>query len=184
MRLLTNFSKTVLCSIVFLSANGLSQPNSAGIWARVDTKIKKLQVWSTDPTIIAAVKSRNRCPLAGGRAMTNGKWAELAAVDPFVRSFTVNPLALYLKTKSDDQMAEIFVSGSDGTKVAFLSKTTSWSHAARDKHRIPMSGRIYTGPIAMDESTGQELIQIGLPVLDAGKPIGSIVVGLVVAKLQ
>ena len=31
--------------------------------------------------------------------------------------------------------------------------------------------------VKVDDSTGQQLIQVGLPVLDGGKPIGSIVLG-------
>ena len=91
---------------------------------------------------------------------------------------------MLLKTKRDDQIAECFVSGADGAKVAFLAKTTSWSHADKDKHRIPMSGKSYLGPVAMDESTGMQEVQVGVPVLDAGKPIGSIVFGLSIGKLK
>jgi hypothetical protein len=115
--------------------------------------------------------------------MTNDQWARLTILDPYVRTFTRNPLGAYLKSRKDDQIAECFVSGADGTKVAFLSKTTYWSHADKDKHRVPMTGKTYIGPVALDESTGQQLVQIGLPVLDGGKPIGSIVVGLAVSKL-
>ena len=67
--------------------------------------------------------------------------------------------------------------------MAFLSKTTSWSHADKDKHKVPMSGKTFIGPVALDESTGVQMIQIGLPVLDGGRPIGSIVLGLAVSKL-
>ena len=76
------------------------------------------------------------------------------------------------------------MSGADGTKVAFLAKTTSWSHKGRDKHQIPMSGKTWYGPMEVDESSGIQQIQVGIPVLDGGKPIGSIVVGLSVAKLR
>ena len=116
--------------------------------------------------------------------MTNEKWANLSILDPYVRSFTKNPLATYLKTRKDDQISECFVSGADGRKIAFFAKTTSWSHADKPKHLQPMSGKTYIGPIAVDESTGQQEIQIGIPVLAGGKPIGSIVVGLAVAKLR
>jgi hypothetical protein len=90
---------------------------------------------------------------------------------------------LWLKSRRDEQIAECFVSGADGTKVAFLSKTTYWNHSDKDKHRIPMSGRVFIGPVALDQSTGQQLVQVGVPVLDGGKPIGSIVVGITVSKL-
>jgi hypothetical protein len=68
--------------------------------------------------------------------------------------------------------------------VAFLSKTTSWSHADKDKHKIPMTGKTWSGPVEIDESTGQQQVQVALPVLDGGKPIGSIVFGLAVSKLR
>jgi len=46
-----------------------------------------------------------------------------------------------------------------------------------------MSGKTWTGKPELDESTGVQQVQIGLPVLDNGKPIGSIVVGLNLSKL-
>jgi len=167
-----------------LSGTGIGQSLPAGIKAKVEAKIKQVQGWSTDPTIVAAVKAHNSNPPAEDRAMTNAKWSQLTVLDPFVRSFTKNPLGMYLRSKKDEQIAECFVSGADGTKVAFLAKTTSWTHADKDKHKAPMSGRTFVGPMGMDESTGVQMVQIGLPVLDGAKPIGSIVIGLAVSKLE
>jgi len=47
-----------------------------------------------------------------------------------------------------------------------------------------MKGKTYVGPTEMDQSSGVETVQIGLPVLDGGKPIGSVVIGLATAKLK
>ena len=171
-------------SALFLAGVGFGQSMSPEVKAKVEAKIKQVQGWSTDPIFVAAVKAHNGNPSAEEKAMTNEKWAHATVLDPFVRSFTRNPLGAYLKSKKDDQISECFVSGSDGTKVAFLSKTTSWSHADKDKHKVPMAGKTYIGPVALDESTGLQEIQIGLPVLDGGKPIGSIVIGLAVSKLR
>jgi hypothetical protein len=139
---------------------------------------------SADPTIVAAVKAHNSNMPAEDKAMTNEKWSKLTVLDPYVRSFTRNPLGIYLKSKKDDQISECFVSGADGTKVAFLSKTTSWNHADKDKHKVPMSGKTYIGPVALDESSGIQEIQVCLPVMDNGKPIGSVVVGINISKLH
>ncbi len=89
-----------------------------------------------------------------------------------------------MKAHKDGQITECFVSGADGTKVGFLSKPTYWSHSDKDKHRIPMSGKNWTGQPELDESTGKTQIQVGIPVLDGGRPIGSIVVGLDVGAFQ
>jgi hypothetical protein len=121
--------------------------------------------------------------------MTNEKWKSLTLLDPLVRFYSKNELAQYIKTKVDDSIAEVFVSGADGTKVAFLSKPTSWSHKGKDKHDAPMSGKTMSGktwygPVEIDQSSGAQQIQVAIPVLDGGKPIGSIVIGLKVAKLH
>ena len=97
----------------------------AEVKANLDKKIKQLQSLSTDAVIVAAVKAHNSNLPAEDKAMTNEKWSKLTVLDPYVRSFSKNPLGVYLKTKKDDEISECFVSGADGTKVAFLSKTTS-----------------------------------------------------------
>ncbi len=173
----------LLSAILFISiASGQTLP--ADVQAKVNAKAKELQTWSVDPQIVAAVKAHNSSPSPEVKAMTNDKWKTLTILDPFVRSFSKNPLGLYLKSKKTDDLAECFVSGADGTKVAFLSKTTSWSHADKPKHKVPMSGKTWIGPMELDESTGQQEVQVALPVLDGGKPIGSIIVGLSVARLR
>src|ERR1035437_5306094 len=184
MHTMTSQLKAAALAALFLTGTGFSQSLSPEIKANVDNKIKQLQGWASDPAVVAAVKAHNSSMPAEDKAMTNEKWSKLTVLDPYVRGFTRNPLGVYLKSKKDDQISECFVSGADGTKVAFLGKTTSWSHADKDKHKVPMSGKSYIGPISMDESSGVQEIQVGLPVLDGGKPIGSVVVGLNVSKLH
>jgi hypothetical protein len=181
---LINQWKTAAPAVLLLAGTGFSQALPPEVKASVDSKIKQLQSWSSDPVMVAAVKAHNSGMSAEDKAMTNEKWSKLTVLDPYVRGFTRNPLGVFLKTKKNDQISECFVSGADGTKVAFLAKTTYWSHADKDKHKVPMSGKTYIGPLAMDESSGLQEIQVGLPVLENGKPIGSVVVGLNVSKLQ
>ena len=81
-------------------------------------------------------------------------------------------------------MRRSFVSGADGFKVGFDAKTEHWTHKGLPKHEVPMTGETWIGTVKLDDSTGQQLIQVALPVLDGGKPIGSLVVGLRVDKLR
>jgi len=162
----------------------MAQPPSGELKAKIEAKVKELSAWSTDADIVAAVKAHNTNPPADAKAMTNEKWRQLTLLDPFVRSFSRNPAAMAVKAKKPEWISECFVSGADGTKVALLSKTTSWSHADKDKHKTPMAGKTWIGPVEVDESTGLQQVQVALPVLDGGKPIGSIVFGLSVAKIK
>ena len=118
--------------------------------------------------------------------MTNDQWHSLTVLDPFVRATAKTPLSEYLKAKksADDTIAKVFVSGADGSKVGFDAKTEHWTHKGMPKHEVPMTGGTWIGSVKVDDSTGQQLIQVGLPVLDDGKPIGSIVFGLRVDKLR
>jgi hypothetical protein len=170
---------------VLLSVTGCLAQAPPELKAKLDAKTKQLEAYSTDPHIVSAVKAYNATALSPeAKAMTNDKWHSLSVLDPFVRAIGKNPLSEYLKTKRDDVIAKIFVSGTDGGKVGFDAKTEHWTHKGMPKHEVPMSGKIWTGPIKLDDSTGLQMIQVGLPVLDGGKPIGSIVFGFRVEKLR
>lgn len=148
--------------------------------AKLDAKVASLKAWSTEPAIVAAVKAHNAKPET---KFTNDSWKTLTVLDPDVRAFQQNAAATWMKAHKDEAVTEAFVSGADGGKVAFLSKPTSWNHAGKPKHDKPMSGKNWQGEVEVDASTGARQIQISVPVLDGGKPIGSIVVGISLAKL-
>jgi hypothetical protein len=153
--------------------------------AKLDTEMKHLKEISHDSQVVDAVKAYNSTAQSGeARTMTNEKWHSLAILDPFVRSIGKNALSEFLKTRRDDVIVKIFVSGADGGKVGFDAKTEHWTHKGMPKHEVPMSGKIWVSPVKLDDSTGLQMIQIGLPVENAEKPIGSIVFGLRADKLR
>ena len=178
--LISSLFVVLLLSVSLCTAEDALSPD---VQAKVDAKVKSIQAWGSDATVIAAVKEYNLNPSADAKAMTNDTWKTLSVMTPFVRSLAKNPLIDSLKAKKDDTMTEIFVSGADGGKVGFLAKTTSWSHKGKEKHDVPMTGKTWQGKVEVDESTGKQQIQVSFPVLDGGAPIGSIVVGLGISKL-
>ena len=146
--------------------------------ARVDEQIKVITAWAADPVVVDAVRAHNAALPPDQRDLTQEKWSTLSVLDPLVRSFTKNPTGQFLKARKTDFITEAFVSDAAGLKVAFLAKPTSWSHRGKAKHDVPMSGQPWQGTIEVDESTGRQQLQVAVPVLDAGQPIGSLVVGL------
>ena len=153
--------------------------------AKIDAMTKEIQTWSAAPTIIDAVKAFNVAPpSAEAAAMTQEKWKSAPILDPFVRAFTKNPTAEFLKSKRTDAVSEGFLSGADGTKIAFLAKTTNWCHKGKPKFDVPMTGKTWQSPVEVDESSGVQQVQVAVPVLDGEKPIGVLVVGLSIAKLK
>jgi|ERR1019366_39273 hypothetical protein len=156
----------------------------AVLQAKVDAQVKQIQAWASDPVLVNAVKAQNASQPADFAAMTQEKWAALTVMDPFVRSFNKNGVGLFLKNKKTDLILRMFVSDANGIKVGFSSKTLSWSHKGDPKHEQPMTGKTWQGPLEQDKATGLQQVQVSVPVLDGDKPIGSLVVGLSVAKLK
>lgn len=174
----------VLATVVASFLASVSFAASAAVQSIIDTEIAAAKVLAADPAIVAAVKGYNAAPSAEAQSMTQEKWKTLTLLDPLVRSFSKNPAGDALKTRKSAVVTEAFLSGADGGKVAFLAKTSSWSHKGKAKHDDPMAGKVWQGDIEVDESTGMQQVQVAVPVLDGDKPIGSLVVGLGMAKMS
>jgi hypothetical protein len=173
-------SASLLLGSSFASAQSLP----AATQAKVDEQIKIIAGWAADPVILEAVRAHNASVPADQAALTQEKWRSLTVLDPLVRGFAKNPVGQFLKTKKDDVVTEAFVSDAAGLKVGFIAKTSNWSHKGKPKHDVPMTGKSWQGAVEVDESSGQQQLQIAVPVLDGDKPIGSLVVGLSIAKLK
>ena len=173
-----------IMSLALLPILGRSEGLDPAVQAAVDSQIKAVQEWAKDPAVLKAVQAHNAGPGADAAAMTQDKWKSLTVLDPFVRGFSKNAAADVLKSKKTEAVTEAFISGNDGFKVAFLSKTSNWSHKGKPKHDVPMSGKTWQGAVEVDESTGLQQIQVAVPVLEGDQPIGSLVVGLSLAKLK
>lgn len=151
---------------------------------KIDEQVKLAKEVAALPGVVDAVKAYNSGPSAEATAMTQDKWKGLSVLDPFVRGLTKNPTAELLKSKKSPVVTEMILSGANGTKVAFLSKPSNWSHAGKPKHDKPMANGVWQGEVEVDESTGTQQLQVSVAVLDGDKPIGSLIVGLNLAKLK
>lgn len=176
----TLFLPLLLCVLGVLRAESLDDPAAQ---AKVESRIEEIRQWAAEPAIVAAVTAHNAALPAEHAAMTQDKWKTLSALDPFVRSFTKNEAGSLLKARKAAWVNEAFVSNAHGLKVAFLSKPSGWSHAGKPKHDVPLTGQTWQGKIEIDESTGSQQLQIAVPVLQDGKPVGSLVVGLTLSQL-
>lgn len=150
----------------------------------LNKQVEEFKKVVSDTKVVEAVKTVNTAALVDYKDMTQDKWKELPVLDPKVRYFSKNPTAEFLKSKKSDAITEIFVNAADGTKVAFLSKTSNWSHKGKAKHDDPMAGKTWQGSVEVDESTGLKSVQVALPVMDGSKAIGSMTVGFSVTKLK
>jgi hypothetical protein len=160
-----------------------AEPLDAALQTKVDAQIKVVQGWASDPVIVAAVKAQNAALAPEYAAMTQDTWKDLGKLDPLVRALDKSAAGSFLKGKKSDLIIRAFVSDAEGRKVAFTTKTLSWSHKGDPKHEVPMTGKTWEGSVEQDKASGFQQIQISVPVLDQDKPIGSLVIGLSVSNL-
>jgi hypothetical protein len=179
-KILLTLAASVACFLPTVQAQELE----ADLQAKVTAKIEQLKTWAADPAIVKAVKAHNEALPADLAGMTQDKWKAAGILDPVVRSLTKNDAAGVLKTKKTEAVSEAFLSAADGTKAAFLTKPSNWSHKGKPKHDVPMTGKTWQGSVEVDDSTGIRQVQVAVPVLDGDKAIGSLVVGLDLGKLK
>lgn len=172
-----------LCLLGFLAMPAFAEDLTADQSKKLEDVIKQAGEWARDPDLVNAVKEYNAKGRDTTRDMNQDKWAKLTIMDPIVKDLRSNATAKFLGTKKSDLVSEAFVSGADGTKLGFISKTSNWSHKGKPKHDDPMAGKTWIGKPEKDASTGLSQVQFGLPILDGGKAIGSLVVGVAVSKL-
>jgi hypothetical protein len=156
------------------------------VQAELDRQKQLVTGWAADPVVVAAVKAQNgKGPLP---EMDNPKWKTTRRSDAVVKAMQSNAAGQYLKAKVEGSAGafnEAFLNGSKGEKVAFVEKTTSYIHAGQAKFDVPFStGKAWQGKPEFDESTQTYAVQISVPVLDGGKPIGALVVGVNLTHLE
>lgn len=165
------------------SAHAETPGMSAEQSRKLDELISQASELAKNPELVAAVRDYNAKGRESTKDMDQDKWSKLTIMDPILKDIRANATAKLLQSKKADVVSEAFVSGADGTKVSFLSKPSNWSHKGKAKHDEPMAGKTWIGKPEKDASTGLSQVQFALPILDAGQPIGSLVIGVAVNKL-
>ena len=184
MKLLRLLPALLLSLLAAGSTARLAAETDPALQPKIDAKIAEVKTWAADPAIVAAVVAQNTAMPADYASMNQDTWKGLTVLHPLVRGLSRNPTALILKSHKADWVAEAFLNDASGAKVAVLSKPSSWSHGTSAKHTDPMAGKVWQGTAQIDESSGLQQIQVAVPVLSEGKPVGSLVVGISVTKLE
>jgi hypothetical protein len=141
--------------------------------------------WAASPVVVKAVLAQNAMgPIAG---MDNPKWKTVRRSDELIKGFQTNEAGRLLAQKvaeSNEICSEAFLNAAQGEKVAFFEKTTSYIHRGAPKFDVPFTtGKAWQGKPEFDESSQTHQIQVSVPVLSEGRPVGVLVVGVNLSKL-
>jgi hypothetical protein len=182
--------RLVVIAVVVLVANAGWAASCFEVMEEVQTRIS-WQVWNADgwaanPIVVEAVLAQNKKgPIPG---MDNAKWKTVPESDAIVQGFIKNDVAKFLMAEmgnTDGICTGAFLNAAQGEKVAFSDKTGSYIHKGSAKFDAPFaSGKSWQGKPELDDSGKVYEIQISVPVLSEGKPIGVLVVELNGTKLE
>lgn len=150
---------------------------------KVEALLDSMSALGSDPKVVAAVKAQNAKLPDALKGVDNERWAALSSTSPEVQAVSHTELTRYLRGVVHHTVIELFISDAQGRKVALFTKTTSFTHKGHAKHEHPMQGKKWFGDLEVDKSTQQMQVQGSFPVLEKGKPIGSVVLGFWVPKL-
>jgi len=140
--------------------------------------------WAASPIVVEAVLAQNaKGPIPG---MDNAKWKTVPENDPIVQGFINNEAGKFLTAEmagTNGICVSAFLNAAQGEKVAFTDKTGSYIHKGSDKFDVPFTtGKNWQGKPELEDKV--YIIQISVPVLSEGKPIGALVVDVDGSKLE
>jgi hypothetical protein len=185
---------TVLAMFMLTGCAGLQKADSAAscfavieeIQTRISWQMWNADGWAANPIVVEAVLAQNKKgPIPG---MDNAKWKSMPEKDAVVQGFINNEAAKFLKgemANTEGICKAAFLNAAQGEKVAFSDKTGSYIHKGSAEFDVPFtSGKSWQGKPELDDSSKVYKIQISVPVLSDGKPIGALVVELDGTKLE
>lgn len=166
--------KSVIALFLLISAVALQK--------QLETEAAKLRAWGSDPAIIAAVKAQNakKVPLKTIQSLDEQWIAGKAAA--LVKQMTTGPCADHLRElAAGSEYAEVFVMDDKGALVCASAKTSDyWQGDEAKWQQAFMSGKgaVFIDRPKYDDSASRAIAQISVPVLDNGRAIGVITIGL------
>jgi hypothetical protein len=153
-------------------------------------KVRTVQHMALNPLLIRAVRQQNASGLTPEEIARRDKaWRATKELTPFKLSLQTSAAGRFLKAQVQRSTSfnEAFLTDNQGANVAAFPATSDYWQGDEDKWSNSFNGgngRIFVGTLELDESTNTVAAQVSAPVLDRGKTIGVLVVGVTISYLQ
>lgn len=152
----------------------------------------EIKTWLASPEVISAVKAQNAEHASIDQAKIDSldkEWrAQAGSGGALVDKVLGNDLSAFLKAKKEASgglYTEVFVVDNKGLNVGQSDVTSDYWQGDEAKWKVPFNeNKVHLGEIEQDESTQAFQSQINMPVLDGGKPIGTVTIGINLEALE
>lgn len=136
------------------------------------------------PAVVAAVKAQNarKVPLADIQA-ADKRWMAARGIDPTMRALMDSACSRALKSVQAErkEIAEAFAMDDQGANVCMTNKTSDYWQGDEAKFQKSFgagAAAVFVDKPAFDESTQTYLVQVSVPVVERGRAIGAITLGV------
>ena len=177
--------------LIFASAASAQQDISESeLEDLLRVKVRTVQHMALNPLLVRAVRQQNALGLTQEVINKRDKeWRATKEPTPYKISLQTSPAGRFLKEQvtRNASFNEAFLTGNQGANVAAYPATSDYWQGDEDKWTDSFNGgdgQIFIGKLALDESTNTVAAQVSAPVLDRGKTIGVLVVGITINYLQ
>ncbi len=155
-----------------------------------DLAENELAALGENPVIIAAVKAENKRGKTLDRIKEMDKaWKDTPGIVDYMTAMMESECGKFLQKiqNSSAFYAEIFVMDNQGANVAMTDKTSDYWQGDEAKFKKSFNGgkgAIFVDDVEFDDSAQVYLVQVSVPVRDAGRVIGAITFGIDVDQVE
>jgi hypothetical protein len=177
--------------MVAVTASGQEEFSQEELGRLLRSKVESVEELAANEAVVRAVRRHNERKLTPEQiAEIDEEWTNGADSIPIKKSLEENEVGRYFKSMIDFNEAiysEAFLAGANGANVAAYPATTDYWQGDEAKWIEAYAGgrgEVYIGSIEFDESSRTNAIQISVPVMDEGRAIGVLIVGVKLTYLQ
>jgi len=157
----------------------------------LDVKIRFAKHIAFNPIIVRAVEEQNAKNVSLDQIKKDDQeWVASKDVQSsLMRMVTSNDVAKYLRRRVDnnDAIVEAFVTDNKGANVAAYPATSDYWQGDEEKWSESFNsgeGKLFIGPLELDESTNKTLVQISTPIVHGRDTVGVLILGVSVDYLS
>ena len=175
---------------LFVSAPAQRDIETSELEALLKVKIRTVQHMALNPLVIRAVREQNALKLDDEEIQRRDEqWRASKELTPFKISLQGNRAGRFLRETVQrlDSVNEAFLTDAKGANVAVYPVTSDYWQGDEEKWTASFNngkGKVFIGPVELDESTQAYAAQISAPVIDRGRTIGVLVVGVTIDYLE
>jgi hypothetical protein len=173
------------CLMVLLLAAGAHAQSAGEVRKMLTAEAAKVRVLGSDPDIVAAVKAQNAKKVSLDTIRKLDQQWLAGKAEALVKQTTTSPCADRLRLLAAGAYREAFVMDERGAIVCATARTSDYWQGDEAKFEQAYNGgkgNVFIDRPKYDDSASAAIAQISVPVMDNGKAIGAITVGLSITK--